>query len=123
LTAIRILFGAAFVWFLCLAAGQLFFRAIRLHLPSRERIFLGFLTGASIVSTTMFMLASGTLVYTKLIVIAGLAVIAAWIWLCRPVLPREQNEDRLPIVWRIAFWAPPRWPPRPAPTALSITLG
>jgi hypothetical protein len=105
LSAIRILFGAAFVWFWCVAAGQLLFRAIRLKLPSREAVFLGFLTGAALVSTAMFGLASARLVYTKVLVIGGLGTIAAWIWFCRPVLRRDPN-DELPRLWRWAFWIP-----------------
>ena len=114
MTVIRILFGAAFVWFFCLAAGQLFFRAIRLTLRRTEAVFLGFLTGAALVSTLMFFLASGRLVYTKLLVIVGIAVIGAWVWFCRPALRRRDplaqrgnpNEPPLPLVWRAAFWLP-----------------
>jgi hypothetical protein len=107
MTVIRILFGAAFVWFLCLAAGQLFFGAIRLTLPRREAIFLGFLTGASLVSTAMFLLASGRMVYTKLLVISGFVTIGAWLWFCRPVLRREKAEESpLSAVWRIVLWLP-----------------
>jgi hypothetical protein len=103
MSVLRIVFGAAFVWFLCLAAGQLFFRAIRLKLPSREAVFLGFLTGASLVSTAMFLLASGRLVYTKVILIGGLTTIAAWLWLCRP---RWNQTSDLSTLWRIVFWLP-----------------
>ena len=107
MTALRILFGAAFVWFFCLAAGQLFFRMIRLMLRRTESIFLGFLTGAALVSTLMFFLASGRLVYTKLLVILGIAVIGAWVWFCRPALHRrDPDEEPLPPLWRAAFWLP-----------------
>ncbi len=110
MTVLRILFGAAFVWFFCLASGQLFFRAIRLTLRAGESTFLGFVTGASLVGTLMFLLASGRLVYTRLLVVVGLAVIGAWLRICRPVhrrAPRDpEDEAPLPLAWRIAFWLP-----------------
>lgn len=82
MTVVRILFAAAFVWFVCLSAGDLLVHALRLKFPNRERIFLGFLTGAALVSTTMFLLATATLVYTGALVVAGMSVIAAWIYGC-----------------------------------------
>ena len=53
----------------------------------------------------MFYLASGRLVYTNLIVIAGLAVIGAWIWFCRPVAPLRICRTA-PLIWRAAFGIP-----------------
>ena len=84
MTVIRILFAAVFVWFVCLGAGDLLFRALGLKFRRRERIFLAFLTGAALVSTGMFLLAAATLVYTKVVVILGLAIVGVWIWRCRP---------------------------------------
>ncbi len=106
MTVVRILFAAAFVWFFCVAAGQLLFRAIGLKLRRAEAVFLGFLTGAALVSTLMFGLASGRLVYTKLLVVLGLGTIGAWIWRVRPSLRRDPEETPLPILWRLAFWIP-----------------
>ncbi len=59
---------------------------------------LSFLTGAALVSTLMFALASGRLVYTKLLVVIGLATIGAWLWLCRPKLRRDPDEEPLSAV-------------------------
>ena len=107
MTVIRILFAAVFVWFVCLGAGDLLFRALGLKFRRRERIFLAFLTGAALVSTGMFLLAAATLVYTKVVVILGLAIVGVWIWRCRPDFRSVTGlGPALPTLWQIVFWAP-----------------
>lgn len=106
MTALRILTGAAFVFAICLAAGRLLFRAIAVRLRGGERVYLEFVSGAALVSTIMFFLASVHLVYTSVLVAAGtLAMLAAW-WFRRREGPVSTAGPELALAWRLLFWLP-----------------
>jgi len=107
LTALRILFGAAFVFVVSSAAGQLLFRALRLRLRPYERGFLSFVAGAAIFSNVIFLLAATGIFYTYVLAAIGAATLAAW-WLARPATgpPEDARETDLSPAWKLIFWLP-----------------
>ncbi len=103
MTAWRVLLGAAFVFAVCLAAGRLLFQWLAVRLRGGERVYLEFLTGAALVSTAMFALASVHLVYTSVLVAAGgLLPLCAW-WFRRPAGAVSSAGARLTPLWRTLF--------------------
>jgi hypothetical protein len=104
LTALRILFAAVFVFVLCRAAGQLLFRTLALKFHQGERLFLEFTTGAAVVSTLVFFLAAGQLIYTSVLTAVGTVIILAAFW-CRQ-RTEEESPAPLPLAWRLLFWLP-----------------
>ena len=100
MTALRILFGAAFVFLVSTAAGQLLFRALRLRLRPYELGFLSFVAGAAIFSNVIFLLAATGIFYTYVLGAVGAAIIAAWCaawWLTLPATgpPEDARETDL----------------------------
>jgi hypothetical protein len=107
LTALKILLGAAFVFLVSSAAGQLFFRLIKLRLRRTERAFLSFLAGAAILSNIVFALAVCGAFYTWVISAAGLAILAAWwLWGREPAAPDPPDQPDLSPAWQWLFRIP-----------------
>lgn len=105
MTALRILLGAAFVTTFCIAAGELFLRALSLTLPRGGRRFAHFVTGAVFVSTFVFTLCAAQQFRTWIVVASGTALIAWWTKTCRPTF-RPNFELGLPTLWKALFWIP-----------------
>ena len=107
MTAIRILFGAAFVLAVCLACGELLFRALSIRLRPGERTFLAFITGAALFSNVVFLLAASHVFYTWILAAAGLAILSArWFFFPAPAQPEPDEGIRLPRIWHVIFWTP-----------------
>ena len=111
MTALRILFGAGFVFLVSSAAGQLLFRVLRLRLRPYELGFLSFVAGAAIFSNVIFLLAATGIFYTYVLGAVGAAIIAAWCaawWLTRPATgpPEDARETDLSPAWKLIFWVP-----------------
>jgi len=74
-----ILFAAAFTGAVALFLGKLLLNALRVQLYRSEELFLGFLAGAAVLSTLVFLLSAAGLAYTWIFVAAGCVVLAiAW---------------------------------------------
>src|ERR1039458_8037724 len=73
---IHILFGAGFTVAVCLAAGWLLLRRLKLDLRGGEAALFAFLAGSACVSTVMFFLCLGHLARRGVLLCGGLAVIA-----------------------------------------------
>jgi len=108
LTVLRILFATFFVYWMCRAAGYLLLRVLSFTLRRSERYFFEFLAGVPLVSSLVFLLASTHLVYTRLLVTVGAAIM-----ICAVVLSRRAPEHNRPaeypplsLTWRIVFWLP-----------------
>jgi len=97
--AVSILFGAAFTVALAIAAGRLLFRRLGLVFYRQEELPLAFVTGASLVSLTIFVLCSLRLIYPGVLASVGAAVL---LWAARRRLWRSPGESfpALPRFWR-----------------------
>lgn len=107
MTALRILFGAAFVLLVSSASGQVLFRALGLRLRPYEAGFLSFVAGAAIFSNLVFLLAAAGIFYTNVLAALGAAVLAVW-WMARPATgpPEDTRDTDLPRAWKLIFWVP-----------------
>ena len=107
MTVLRILFATGFVYSVCLAAGNLLLRFLRLRLFRTERHFLAFLSGAAVVSTLVFALAALHLIYTWIFGIMGAAIGLLWYFFGRDRQTRAEPA-RVPVstAWRFLFWGP-----------------
>jgi len=72
-----ILFGAGFTVAVCLAAGLLLIRALRVQFDRAEQVLFGFVAGAASVSTVVCGLCAAQLVGRGILLAVGLALIAA----------------------------------------------
>ena len=100
---VLILFAAAFTYLAASAAGRMLLARLRLPLFRSEERFFGFLAGAAILSTLVFLATCLRLAYTGVFFALGAAlIVAAWrtgAW--------RSTADRLPPLgagWQIAFW-------------------
>jgi hypothetical protein len=90
------LFGAGFTVAVCLAAGLLLIRLLRVEFDRVEQMLFGFIAGAACVSTAVFGLCAAHLVGRVILLGAGLIVIAAGAWwmprsaVCRKALPKSK---------------------------------
>jgi hypothetical protein len=91
-----ILFGAGFTVAVCLAAGLLLIRALKIQFDRAEQILFGFVAGAACVSTVLCGLCAAHLVGRGILLAGGLAAIAAGAWwrprsaVCRKALPKSK---------------------------------
>ena len=104
---IHILFGAGFTVAVCLAAGWLLLRRLKLDFRGGEAALFAFLAGSACLSTLMFFLCLGHLARRGVLLCGGLAVIA-WalgvIVLQRDRRPGPDLLKPLPRSWWIFFW-------------------
>jgi hypothetical protein len=99
-----ILFAAGFTYLVCLSAGRLALRRLNVQLYESEENFLGFVLGAALLSTAVFLLAAVGLAYRAVFFALGIGVIL----LAIRYKAHRRSADRLaslPAVWAWAFFA------------------
>jgi hypothetical protein len=99
-----ILFAAGFTYVVCLSAGRLALRRLNVQLYESEENFLGFVLGAALLSTAIFLLAAVGLAYRAVFFVVG----AGAILLAVRYKAHRRSADRLPslpAVWAWAFFA------------------
>ncbi|MDX2152422.1 MAG: glycosyltransferase family 39 protein [Bryobacteraceae bacterium] len=97
--ALYVLLGAGLTIGAILGCGSLLLSALRIRLAPEERLPLGFLCGAPVLSGIVFALAAGRLVHKGVVVALALVLIAA-AWRLRP----RVAGDALPPLPRGARW-------------------
>src|SRR5437867_2933155 len=73
--ALQILLAAAFTIAVCLAAGRLLLRALRIELYRQEEHPLAFVTGAACLSLIVFLLSAAGAARPSVFLAAGLAIL------------------------------------------------
>jgi hypothetical protein len=99
-----ILFAAVFTYMVCLAAGRLAIRRLGVRLHDSEENFLGFVLGAALLSTTVFLLTAVGLAYRAVFFVVGIGVIL----LAVRYKAHRRSADRLPSLpplWGWVFFA------------------
>ena len=99
-----ILFAAGFTYVVCLLAGRLALRRLNVQLYESEENFLGFVLGAALLSTAIFLLSAVGLAYRAVFFALGIGVIL----LAVRYKAHRRAADRLPsqpAVWAWAFFA------------------
>ncbi len=97
-----LLFAAAFVYLASQAAGKLLLQVLRVDLYRSEEYFVGFVLGASLLSTMVFGLTAAHLAYGSVFIAAGGAILALAVWRGA----HRFSEKRLPPLarpWQIGF--------------------
>jgi hypothetical protein len=98
---VHILFGASFTVAVCLAAGWLLLRGLRIGFRGGEAALLALPAGAACVSTAVFLLCLVHQARRGVFLWGGLAVIA---WAIRAGAARfSSGEQRLPRQWKLFF--------------------
>lgn len=97
-----ILFGALFTVAVCMAAGRLVLRGSHGVLFREEQNVLAFLTGAAVLSGTLFALAALHLIYKGVLLVVGLMIVGAALR-TRAFRPSPDTLPALPAFWRWTF--------------------
>lgn len=100
---LHILFGAAFTVAVCVAAGALLLRRLRVALEGGEEHLFRFLAGSACVSLAVFLLAVLHQARKGVFLWAGCAVIAAAIAFTRRASTATQFRE-VPRPWKALFW-------------------
>lgn len=100
--AFYILFGALFTVAVCFSAGRLLLRPAREVMYREEHNVLAFVAGAAVVSLAIFALAATHLIHKGVLLVAGLAVIAAAVR-TRAFRPAGNSPPSLPSFWWWTF--------------------
>ena len=102
---LRIAGAGLLTYAVCMAAGQILFRALQLKLAGAERHFLTFLSGSACVSTLMLVLALVRCIYPWVLVFFAAAVLLGGMLCLRGDLAQPPPDQPAPKrAWKIAFW-------------------
>jgi len=101
---VAILLAAVFTVAVCVAAGRLLLRGLRLRFHYGETYLFAFVAGAACWSAVVFALAAARLARRNIFLAAGvLVILAALRWGRQPGLPAEAPPNGLSRPWKILF--------------------
>src|SRR5260370_12060367 len=100
---LAILFATGFTYIVCLLAGKLVLKLLRVKLSRLEEHFLGFVLGAACLSTIVFAITEAGLAHRGVFLAAGLIIIVLALWRGAHRFSGDTNVTPLPKYWKIVF--------------------
>lgn len=100
---LAIFFATMFTFFVCLLAGKLVLQLVHAKLTRLEECFLGFVTGAAVLSAVVLALTAAGQAHRGIFLAAGLVIIAIAIRRGAHRFSRDPTGSPLPLSWKIIF--------------------
>src|SRR5258708_2735410 len=100
---LAILFATGFTYVVCLLAGKLVLKLLRVELSRLEEHFLGFVLGAACLSALVFVLTAAGLAHRGIFLAAGLVIVVLALWRGAHRFSGDTEVTPLPKYWKIIF--------------------